>query len=520
MRSPIATCEMKSGHRDAKLNFGDASQKLRKSRKLSSSSSIWCSSLPLLAALPRCVHQWLFGFLRPKATSNIIRMKKIFEQRKGSSRKCRMPRRSRSRLSFSSALTALALIWSARQTVLAASASGHTSGTWTATAAGAYGYGCAAVRLLDGNVLLAGTTGKAIPISDPSAAPGDFDNSRIYEVASDKWTLTSPLHERRFGPTVTLLPNGKVLAAGGWNSSHELLSSAELYDPGSRTWTNTGAMASAHYKHSATLLLNGKVLLTGNNYRRNEPFVAVRVTVAADGASGRTTRTIATPGGKGMSTGDDQRANDSASAELYDPANGTWKRTAPLKQPRGDHTATLLTNGMVLVVGGYGRHGTALSSAELYDPTAETWTQVGGLQLARGCHTATLLTNGTVLVAGGQDTEGGSFPEAELFNPATRQWVAAPAMLLGRSHHTATLLDNGSVLAAGGFSSAGSLQFAELYDPATGAWTRPKPMAVARFWHTATLLRGGKVLIAGGAGADLGHPLISAELFDPSPLDR
>ena len=110
-------------------------------------------------------------------------------------------------LCFTSVVAALALICSARQADAAASAPSDTSGRWTATAAGAYGYGCAATLLPDGNVLLAGTVGKAIPISDPSAAPGDFDNSRIYEVSSDKWTLTSPLHERRFGPTLTLLPN-------------------------------------------------------------------------------------------------------------------------------------------------------------------------------------------------------------------------------------------------------------------------------------------------------------------------
>lgn len=407
------------------------------------------------------------------------------------------------RLFFTSVVAALAVIWSARQAEAAASASSDTSGTWTATAAGALGYDCAAARLPDDNVLLA----------------GNFNSSKIYEVASGKWTITSPLNEVRCGPTATLLLNGKVLAAGGCHGRHVPLSSAELYDPASRTWTNTGAMISVHYKHTATLLPNGKVLVTGNNYRTTESFVTVRVTVGADPATGRVTRATDTVE-RGQTAGDDDRANDSASAELYDPATGTWKRTASLKQPRGHHTATLLTNGLVLVVGGYGKQGTALSSAELYDPTAETWTEVGGLQLARGCHTAILLTNGTVLVAGGRDTEGGSFSEAELFHPATRQWVATGAMLLGRSYHTATLLYNGKVLAAGGSSSVGSLRFVEVYDPVSGAWTRPKPMAVARFWHTATLLQSGKVLIAGGAGTGLDDLLTSAELFDPLSRER
>src|SRR3974390_2215600 len=95
---------------------------------------------------------------------------------------------------FTSALAALVVSCSARQAEAAASTSGDTSGRWTATAAGAYGYGCAETLLPDGNVLLVES----------------WASSEVYEVASDKWTTTSPLKERRWGPTATLLPNGKV----------------------------------------------------------------------------------------------------------------------------------------------------------------------------------------------------------------------------------------------------------------------------------------------------------------------
>ena len=110
----------------------------------------------------------------------------------------------RNHLLFTSAFAALALVWCARQAEAAASASSDRSGTWTATAAGALGYGCAAALLPDGNVLLAGRAGS-----------GDYTNSQIYEVASGKWTITSALNERRCGPTATLLRDGRVLAAGG-----------------------------------------------------------------------------------------------------------------------------------------------------------------------------------------------------------------------------------------------------------------------------------------------------------------
>ncbi|HEY3322841.1 MAG TPA: kelch repeat-containing protein [Planctomycetota bacterium] len=281
------------------------------------------------------------------------------------------------------------------------------------------------------------------------------------------WTTTDSMAIVRREHTATLLPSGKVLVAGGYNTTTYYLSSAELYDPATGTWTATGSLATGRHDHTATLLLNGKVLVVGGSY------------------------------GYGALS----------SAEVYDPATGAWTSTGSLGTARASHTATLLPNGKVLVAGGYNWNGgTYPSSAELYNPATGTWTATGSLPTARISHTATLLPSGKVLVAGGYN--GAYLSGAAVYNPATGTWTSTGTMATARRYHTATLLPSGKVLVAGGLSSSSRLSSAEVYDLATGAWTSINSMAAARDWHTATLLPSGMVLIAGGTG------LSSAELYD------
>ena len=145
-------------------------------------------------------------------------------------------------------------------------------------------------------------------------------------------------------------------------------------------------------------------------------------------------------------------------------ASGSWTATGNLNSFRGGgHTATLLSNGKVLVAGGY--HFGVGASAEVYDTTNGIWTATGSLNIARYVHTASLLPNGKVLVAGGLDSNAFSLASAELYDPSSGIWTATGSLNSARGSHTATLLPDGRVLVAGGYLNHVGLGSAELYRP-------------------------------------------------------
>jgi hypothetical protein len=290
-----------------------------------------------------------------------------------------------------------------------------------------------------------------------------------------------------------------------------------------------GSLITARSGQTVTVLNNGLVLVTGGDgglggLSGGNPLSSAELYNPATGTF-TSTGNLTVPrefhtatllnNGLVLIVGGQNLSGTPASAELYDPATGTFAATGSLILPRVSHTATLLSNGEVLIAGGYG----APNEAELYDPTAGKFTSTGNLTTPRWYHTATLLDNGMVLLAGGSGTNGSGpvfyLDNAELYNPATKTFTATGNLNVGRQFHTATLLNNGLVLITGGLGNNGPLASSELYSFSTGAFIATASLSTPRMWHTATLLNDGMVLVAGGSADTQCCVLSSAELYDP-----
>ncbi|HSE84647.1 MAG TPA: kelch repeat-containing protein [Candidatus Binatia bacterium] len=184
--------------------------------------------------------------------------------------------------------------------------------------------------------------------------------------------------------------------------------------------------------------------------------------------------------------------------------------TVQLNIERRGHTATLLEDGKVLIVGGDNQSG-IVNQVELLDPASQTSSLADMPIVARTDHTATRLADGRVLIIGGRD-QNGSLTSTEIYNPLTATFTAGASLTTPRSGHTTTVLANGNILVAAGDVSGS----AELYNPTTQSFSLiAGSMNTARKFQSAILLNNGQVLIAGGVGAQ-NNVLNTAEVYDPS----
>jgi hypothetical protein len=294
------------------------------------------------------------------------------------------------------------------------------TGSFSQTGNGTTGHrGDAAVLLPDGRVLIAGGS-----------------KSEMYDPATGSFSTTGSMVTNQWGFRATLLPNGKVLISSGIGGSTDCCSSAaspELYDPSTGRFTLAGPYADA------------PVFVFPSGYSAGTSgLTEAAVTLLSDGR----VLILSEP-----------------SAQLYDPITNTFSLTASMVavdegnvwgKPTNiyERTATLMTDGRVLVAGGMPAYWDTgdfpLSRAELYDPSTGTFTAAKSMRAALYARTALLLPDGTILLAGGSDIYGASVPLAELYDPYAGDFSFVASMNVPRSHHQATLLFDGRVLITGG----------------------------------------------------------------------
>jgi len=289
----------------------------------------------------------------------------------------------------------------------------------------------------DGRVLIAGGRG-----ADGTA----LDSVELYDPATNAWSaLLGTLGAARFGHTATVITGGRVLVAGGTGASGGALATAELFDPGTRTWSAAPPMLDARSGHRAVPLDAKRVLVVGG----------------------------------ALPTGEGDDAAALAYCEVYDVDGGTWSATGTLATPRKGHQATPLGKGRVLVTGGdavtapdgtYDPH--SLATAELFDPAAGTWSPAAPMPGGRSGHRGLLTRSGIVLVLGGtggpEHTAG--FRYVAAYDPVGDRWTTRAGMRTGRSAFAIAELADTRVLVAGGTAAAGAAAAGpDFSDPATGA---------------------------------------------------
>lgn len=298
-------------------------------------------------------------------------------------------------------------------------------------------------------------------------------------------------------------------------------------------WQPTAPLAQARWGAGSAALADGRVLVVGGTTTTSssgaiasaelyDPTNGSWQTVTPPHTARAYPVVVALADGRVLVAGGARDKSPLTSSELFNPATGSWSTGPAMTTPRSDFAGVRLADGSVLVVGGATTRtaGPATRSAEIYDPAANRWTATAPMHVARAYPTATLLPDGRVLVVGGTTTfaqSGQVLASAELFDPSSGTWTDTGPMVVPAYGHSAARLPNGDVLVVGGWSStdasARAIATAQLYDPRSNTWSATSPMGTARADARLLLLRDGRALVVGGLSASYGA-LASVEAYD------
>jgi hypothetical protein len=291
-----------------------------------------------------------------------------------------------------------------------------------------------ATLLRDGRVLVVGGGPTAWNHPDPF-----LTSAELYDLATGTFTDAGSMATPREGHTATPLADGRVLIVGGNDRNGHAVESAEVFDPATSTFATTGSMTEARGYHSATRLADGRVLVAGGNpgawsytglmLHTAEIYDPKTGTFTATGSMVQNrawqTATLLVDG-RVLIAGGTTGSGDLDAAEVYDPTTRTFSQTGPMVDARIYHTATLLNDGRVLLVGGGSDYTNLnfLRSAELFDPATGTFGATGSMAEARTYHAATVLTDGRVLVTGGYGVQA-PLASAEIYDPTSGTFTSA-----------------------------------------------------------------------------------------------
>jgi N-acetylneuraminic acid mutarotase len=284
-----------------------------------------------------------------------------------------------------------------------------------------------AALLPDGRLLVAGGSGREVLTEEeaqdrPFRGRQDLTSAEVYDITTGEWSDVASMEMGRQSAGVALLHDGTVLVAGG-SQGVSVIAEAEVYDPDADVWVEVAPMSQIRKFHTATLLVDGRVLIAG----------------------GQTRETAL------------------ASAEIYNPSDGSWMNVANLVRPRSGHSASLLRDGRVIVIGGSDLGASNVlgpeTSAEIYDSVTDTWDLVTGDLRPRRGHASVTLGNGRVVVVGGEDLVGLSISAVEVYDPVAGSWQIVGSLPDGRSLLALALLPDDSVLIVGGGTASGFVSF-------------------------------------------------------------
>ena len=343
------------------------------------------------------------------------------------------------------------------------------------------------VRMTSALLIVSSLTGCGSPVPTSPEATSELVGFEV----------TGKMTERRFWHASVLLQDGTVLITGGAATenpgqvSNSLFrASTEVFDPVTGTSSRRGNLSLPRVLDMGILLPDGRVLLAGADQAPPEFFDPRTGRFTAEPylpAFARIWSITLLPNGKILTY-------YSLGVAIFDTATREFTSLPGTVVIRAGHTATLLRDGRVLIVGSGNASG-MVKESEIFDPSSNTLTRTGDLRYERQDHKAILLQDGSVLVIGGSAGDEGSeepVTAAERYNPATGRFTSEgdPGF---EAIHAATLLPSGEVFIVG---ESGEVI---LYDPATGAFgPTGDSIGENRVFYTTTLLRDGRVLIAGG----------------------